>query len=280
MENRTHGAPPPTGPLLGIWTYAEFFACAVAFLPPMGVTRLVHRHDPTQRLPGRWMRRFGRVTTSLTPVWDFSWDGTPPADILERGYVVVANHESTADPFLLSHLPWDMRWVAKEEIFKLPLLGWLMHAGGDIPIRRGDKGSVVEMLAECHRALAAGIPIMMFPEGTRSRTGELLPFKDGAFELAVSAGVPVLPLALAGTKNCRPKHSKWFGRARGKVRILEPIETRGMTAADVPALRDRCRDRIGRAVGDLRAEMGLVVDGVPESGPTSTAPASTEAARP
>ncbi len=245
----------PTGPLLGVWTYAEFFACAVAFLPAMGVSRLRHLGDPTQRLPGRWMRRFGRVTTSLSPVWDFTVDGTPPADILERGYVVVSNHESTADPFLLSHLPWDMRWVAKEEIFKLPLLGWLMHAGGDIPIRRGDKSSVVEMMAACVRALKAGIPVMMFPEGTRSRTGELLPFKDGAFELAVEAQVPILMLALAGTKNCRPKHSKWFGRARARVRILSVIPTAGLTKADVPAIRDRAREIIGREVEALRAEL-------------------------
>ncbi len=245
----------PTGPLLGAWSYAEFFAVASAFLGPMAVSHLRHRGDPTQRLPGRWMRRFGRVTSQLTPVWDFAWEGTPPEDIRRRPYVVVANHESTADPFLLSHLPWDMRWVAKEELFHLPFLGLLMRACGDIPIRRGERGSVVEMMTECHRALSAGIPIMMFPEGTRSKTGELLPFKDGAFELAIDAGVPVLPLALAGTKDCRRKDSLWFGRARGRVRILEPIETNGMTTADVPALRDRVRATIGGAVSDLRVSL-------------------------
>lgn len=245
----------PTGPLLGVWSYAEFFTLATAFLAPMTVSHLRHRGDPTQRLPGRWMRRFGRVTSQLTPVWDFSCEGTPPADILHRPYVVVCNHESTADPFLVSHLPWDMRWVAKEEIFKMPLLGLLMRAGGDIPIRRGERESVREMMAECRRALAGGIPIMMFPEGTRSKTGELLPFKDGAFELAIDAGVPVLPLALAGTKDCRRKDSLWFGRARAKVRVLDPIDTAGMTAADVPALRDRARDTIATAVRDLRSSL-------------------------
>lgn len=245
----------PTGPLLGAWSYAEFFALATAFVAPMSLSHLRHRGDPTQRLPGRWMRRFGRVTSSLTPVWDFSWEGVPPADIRERGYVVVANHESTADPFLLSHLPWDMRWVAKEELFHLPLLGLLMRAGGDIPIRRGERSSVVEMMAECRRALDAGIPIMMFPEGTRSKTGELLPFKDGAFELAIAAGVPVLPLALAGTKDCRRKDSLWFGRARGKVRVLPVVETKGMTLADLPRLRDDVREKIGDAVADIRANI-------------------------
>jgi 1-acyl-sn-glycerol-3-phosphate acyltransferase len=245
----------PTGPLLGAWTYAEFFSLAVAFLPPMALSSALHRGDPTQRAPGRWMRRFGRATVASSPVWDFSVEGTPPADILQRGYVVVCNHESTADPFLLSHLPFDMRWVAKEEIFKMPLLGLLMRAGGDIPIRRGDRGSVRDMMAECQRALAAGIPIMMFPEGTRSRTGELLPFKDGAFELALAAGVPILPLALAGTKDCRRKNSLWFGRARAKVRILPAIETAGMGPDDVATLRERARDLISAEVTSLRADL-------------------------
>lgn len=245
----------PTGPLLGAWSYAEFFSLAIAFLGPMAVSSVRHRGDVTQRLPGRWMRRFGRVTSQLTPVWDFSWEGTPPADIMSRPYVVVSNHESTADPFLVSHLPWDMRWVAKEEIFKMPLLGLLMRAGGDIPIRRGERESVREMMAECRRALAGGIPIMMFPEGTRSKTGELLPFKDGAFELAIEAGVPVLPLALAGTKDCRRKGSLWFGRARAKIRVLEPIDTTGMGPGDVARLRDEARTRIGEAVESLRTSL-------------------------
>lgn len=249
-ENRTN-------PLLGIYTYAEFFGVAAAFLPIMAASSLRHRGDPTQRLPGRWMRRFGRFTSRLSPVWRFGVEGRGPTDVLERGYVVVSNHESTSDPFLLSFLPWDMRWVAKEEIFKMPFLGWLMRAGGDIPIRRGDRGSVVAMMVECEKALAAGIPIMMFPEGTRSPNGALLPFKDGAFELAIRAQVPILPLALAGTRSCRPKGSLWFGTSSGRVRVLEPVPTEGLTLADAPMLRDRVRTIIADAVRALRHDMGI-----------------------
>ncbi len=244
------------GVVLGSYTYAEFLACAVAFVPVMGLSRLRHREDPTQRMPGRWMRRFGRTTSALTPVWSFSVDGTPPPDILERAYVVVSNHESTADPFLLSWLPWDMRWVAKEELFHLPLIGLMMRFGGDIPIKRGSRDSVERMMAECRRSLRAGIPVMMFPEGTRSPNGDLLPFKDGAFQLAVDAGVPILPVALAGTRNCRPKGSKWFGRARALARVLEPVDTSGMTGADVAQLRDRVRDQIRAALPAVREAVG------------------------
>jgi 1-acyl-sn-glycerol-3-phosphate acyltransferase len=239
--------------LLGTYTYAEFFTQAMAYLPIMALSSLRHRGDPTQRIPGRWMRRFGRTTARATPLWKFSVEGEAPADIASSGYVVVANHESTADPFLLSFLPWDMRWIAKEEIYRMPLLGWLMRSGGDIPLRRGDRESVAEMFRESKRALAAGISIMMFPEGTRSADGSLGAFKDGAFQLAVDAQVPVLPLALAGTRACRPKGSLWFGDARAIVKVLEPIPTKGLGPEDVAIVREQARSRIAEAVVDLRA---------------------------
>lgn len=239
-----------------LYTYAEFLSLAVGFLPIMAASSLRHRGDVTQRTPGRWMRRFGRTSSYLSPVWDFSWDGTPPADIDRRAYVVVCNHESNADPFLISHLPWDMRWIAKEEIFKLPLLGLLMRASGDIKLKRGDKGSVGDMFDACLETLRAGMSVMMFPEGTRSKDGELLPFKDGAFDLAIRAQVPVLPLALTGTRNCMRKGALALGRATAKVRVLDPIETAGMTKEDLPGLRDRTREVIAGGARKLREEMG------------------------
>jgi len=239
----------------GIYTYAEFGLCVAAFLPLMAVSSIRHRGDPTQRLPGRWLRRLGRTAGRLTPLWHFAIEGEPPPDIGRSAYVVVANHESQADPFLLSWLPWDMRWVAKAELFEPPLTGWAMRLGGDIPLRRGEGDSVRTMMIECERALAGGISVMMFPEGTRS-TGPLLPFKDGAFSLAIRARVPVLPIALAGTREMRPKHSRWFGKANAGARILAPIPTHGLGESDVGALRDRARDAIGAALPDLRSRYG------------------------
>ena len=240
-------------PIAGLWSYAEFGLVLGAFLPIMAVSSLRHRGDPTQRVPGQWMRRLGRTASRLTPLWKFEVEGERPADIDHAAYVVVANHESQADPFLLSFLPWDMRWVAKEELFRPPVSGWAMRLGGDIPLRRGEGASVRDCLDECARALAAGISVMMFPEGTRSSTRELLPFKDGAFHLAIRAGVPVLPIALAGTRAMRPKHSRWFGKAHACAKILAPIATTGMTLADVAVLRDRSRAAISAELPTLRA---------------------------
>jgi 1-acyl-sn-glycerol-3-phosphate acyltransferase len=242
----------------GIYTYVEFGMCVTAFLPIMALSSRLHRGDPTQRQPGRWMRRLGRTTSRLTPLWKFSIEGEGPADIDHRPYVVVANHESTADPFLLSWLPWDMRWVIKEELLRPPLTGWAMKWGGDIPLRRGEGDSVRAMMVECERAIGAGISIMIFPEGTRTRDGTLLPFKDGAFSLALRARVPVLPIAIAGTRQMRPKHSRWFGRANACARVLAPIRVDGLGEGDVAALRDRARDTIAAALPDLRARYGDV----------------------
>jgi 1-acyl-sn-glycerol-3-phosphate acyltransferase len=196
-----------------------------------------------------------RVAKRLTPLWKFEVRGTPPPDIATRAYVVVSNHESNADPFLLSWLPWDMRWVAKQELFRVPFAGWAIALAGDIPLRRGKAESVREMFTECRRTLDAGLSVMMFPEGTRSRDGHLLPFKDGAFDLAIQAGVPILPLALTGTHDCMPKGSAWFGEAVAVVQVLAPISTAGMTTADVGPLRDGARSIIARAVSDLRADL-------------------------
>lgn len=201
------------------------------------------------------MRRLGRTTSSLTPLWKFHIEGEAPSDILHKPYVVIANHESQADPFLLSWLPWDMRWVAKEELFRPPLTGWAMRFGGDIRLRRGAGDSVRAMMAECEAALAAGIPVMLFPEGTRSKDGNLLPFKDGAFQLAIKAGVPVLPVAIAGTREMRPKHSKWFGKANACAKVLAPISSAGV---DVATLRERSRDAIHAVLPDLRQRYGQV----------------------
>ncbi len=248
----------------GIYTYLEFGVCALAWVPILALSRLRHRHDELPRYPGRWMRRFGRTTSALTPLWKFSVDGRPPADIHTRAHVVVANHMSTADPFLLAWLPWDMQWIAKEELFRIPLIGTLLRLSGDLSVTRGDGESVRTMLAQCRFALDRGLSIMIFPEGTRSRDGSVGAFKDGAFHLAIEAQVPVLPIAVAGTGRCMPKGATWFGRARAVARVLAPIETRGLTLADLPRVREEARAAIERGVHELEAVLEPTARPAPE----------------
>jgi len=200
---------------------------------------------------GYLFRRIGPVMATLHPLWRFRTSGKPPADP-RRPYVVVSNHESFADILLISHLPWEMKWLSKAELFKVPVLGWLMRLAGDIPVRRGEGRSAVEALQRCRTVLKQRVSVMIFPEGTRSPTADMLPFKDGAFRLAIDTGVPILPLAVSGTGTALPKHGFLFGRAKAEVRVLEPIETAGLTVKDVHALRERVRKMILEARDALR----------------------------
>jgi 1-acyl-sn-glycerol-3-phosphate acyltransferase len=249
--------PPRTGPidlLVELYTYGIFGACMTATLPFVAASHLRHRGE-VPRMPGRWVRRLGKTAASLTPLWDFAIEGEPPADIHTRPYVVVANHLSMADPFLLSSLPWDMQWVAKEVLFKVPVVGWILSLGGDIALRRGSGESVRAMLDQCRRALDGGLSVMLFPEGTRSATPGVAAFKDGAFDLAIERGVPLLPVAVAGTSSCMRKGSSRLGRAKAAARILSPVETKGMTKDDVATLRDGTRGRIIEAMNELDAKL-------------------------
>jgi 1-acyl-sn-glycerol-3-phosphate acyltransferase len=122
----------------------------------------------------------------------------------------------------------------------------MMRLAGDIPVKRGFGPSAIEAMARCRETLARRVSVMIFPEGTRSPTADLLPFKDGAFRLAIEAGVPILPLVLRGTGTALPKHDWRFGRSTAMVKVLEPVETAGLTVEDVPGLKAKVRETIVR----------------------------------
>jgi 1-acyl-sn-glycerol-3-phosphate acyltransferase len=239
--------------IVSVWAWLVLVVCIVVWLPIMAVLRLVTApFDRGRYTVGYFFRQIPVVVAALNPLWRFRCTGTMPADP-RRPYVVVSNHESFVDILLISHLPWEMKWLSKAELFRLPFLGWLMWLAGDIPVKRGFGPSALEAIAKCREVLANRVSVMIFPEGTRSTTADLLPFKDGAFRLAIDAGVPILPLAVSGTGTALPKHGWRFGRSVAEVRVLEPIETAGLTVKDVPALRARVRARILEARDALRA---------------------------
>ena len=212
--------------------------------------------DPGRYTVGRWFRRCAVAAARLNPFWAFQVSGVSISDP-RRPYVAVANHESFADIFLISHLPWEMKWLSKEAIFRIPVMGWMMHMAGDIAVRRNSPNSRAEAIEACRDRLKKRASVMIMPEGTRSGTGDLLPFKDGAFRLAIETGCPILPLAVAGTRNAIPKGSWVFGRARAEVRVLQPIPTDGLSLADLPMLRERVRTRIGETRQALFRELEI-----------------------
>src|SRR5712691_7899832 len=120
-------------------------------------------------------------------------------------YVMVANHQSLLDILVLFRLFVHFKWVSKIEVFRIPCVGWNMRLNRYIALRRGDRASVTQMMEACARTLAERSSIMMFPEGTRSATGQLQRFKPGAFALALQTGVPLLPIVVEGTAHALPK---------------------------------------------------------------------------
>jgi 1-acyl-sn-glycerol-3-phosphate acyltransferase len=239
--------------VLSLWAWFVLVICILLWFPLLIIVLvLTAPFDRGRYLTGYLFRRIGPVMAKLNPLWRFRYSGTMPPDP-RRPFVVVSNHESFADILLISHLPWEMKWLSKAELFRIPVMGWMMWLAGDIPVKRGVGPSAVEAMERCRQVLRRRVSVMIFPEGTRSKTAEMLPFKDGAFRLAIEAGVPLLPLAVYGTRTALPKHGWRFGRSRAEVRVLEPVETAGLTLADLSQLKARIRDMIVRTREELAA---------------------------
>ncbi len=165
---------------------------------------------------------WGSIYTWVMPAWKVSIEGK--VHIEKKTYVVVSNHQSLLDILVAFRIFFPFKWVSKAEIFKIPFVGWNMTLNRYIKLTRGNKQSIKKMMADCNKALKDGISVYIFPEGTRSETGILRPFKPGAFLLAHENKVPILPIAINGTTGALPKKSLNFhGKHSIRVRILEEI---------------------------------------------------------
>lgn len=160
----------------------------------------------------------------------------------DRSYIYMPNHQSNADiPLLLGKLPVQFRWLAKAELFKIPIFGRAMRGVGYISIDRSNRKSAFESLARAARTIRNGTSVLIFPEGTRSRDGQILPFKKGGFVLSVDSGVPVVPIIIRGTRNIVPKGHCIIRPAPVTMQILDPVETAGYTRKTKDALLERIR---------------------------------------
>ncbi len=248
-----------------LWVWGAVAGLIALWLPLLALIRLFDR-DPVRYTTGRWFRRLGVAMTKVNPSWRVHRDGLK-IDDPRRPYVVVSNHQSLADIPIISHLPWEMKWIGKAELFRLPFVGWMMRLAGDIPVDRTDRRSGARMLLAAKRCLGLRCSVMFFPEGTRSPDGRVWRFNDGAFHLAIKAGVPVLPVAIEGSRDCLPKRSWKFGPPQEiLLRVLPPVDTAGLTPDRVGELRDRVRAMIVGQVAAWRGEPPASVDALAEGG--------------
>jgi 1-acyl-sn-glycerol-3-phosphate acyltransferase len=165
-------------------------------------------------------------------------------------YLVMSNHQSHYDiPVLFEVVGPNIRMITKEELFRVPVFGNALKAGGFISIDRHDRHAAIRSLEVARDLLASGTHVWIAPEGTRSRTGELLPFKKGAFYLALQAGLPILPVTIQGTRNALP--------AKG-LRSCPGAHVRVTMHAKIDAATYAPRGKLGR--DELMAEVRRVLE--------------------
>jgi 1-acyl-sn-glycerol-3-phosphate acyltransferase len=233
-----------------IWIWAASSSLILLWTPLLFVIRLCER-DPRRMRTGRWFRRLGRILAKVNR-WRIRITGL---EHLQRDtvYVVVSNHQSLADIPVISHLRIDAKWLAKKELFRLPLVGWMLRMAGDIPVQRSSRSQSARSLMQCARYLRQRCSVVFFPEGTRSRDGQVLPFSEGPFRLAIREQVSILPLVVEGSANALPRNSWLFGARQDiHLHVLQAVSMAGWGVDQSAALRDHVRQKIVDKLSSLR----------------------------
>jgi 1-acyl-sn-glycerol-3-phosphate acyltransferase len=169
----------------------------------------------------------------------------------DQPYVFMANHASTIDIWALFRaIPFRVRMIAKKQLARIPLLGWVMWAGRFIFIDRQSATAARRSIQDAGNRIRGGCSVLIFPEGTRTRDGQLGEFKKGGFHLAMEAGVPIVPIALVGTRALMPRGSLRVKSGSIKAIIGAPIPTQGLTAQDRPALIQRVQGSIAAMLAE------------------------------
>jgi 1-acyl-sn-glycerol-3-phosphate acyltransferase len=192
------------------------------------------------------------LLSSLIPIWTTKIEGREKA---EKGttYIIISNHQSLLDILLLNCLRYKYKWISKIENLKVPFIGWYLRMADYIIVDRGDEESKAIMLEKSYKSLRKGISIMIFPEGTRSVNNEIGLFKRGAFQLAIEANVPLLPVLIDGTGGILPKHGLLFGSGHKiRIRVLDPVHPAAFGTDDPFALAARLNSIMTSELTKLR----------------------------
>ncbi len=215
-----------------IWTCVGLFTLA-AFLG-IAISRIFDRKDRfTYRLANLW----GQLIVKINPRWKIKVVGAQHIK-KNKGYIIVANHTSLADIVCLFCLGKHFKWIAKSSLFKIPVFGWSMSLLHYIPLSRGRHGSIRDSFNEAIEYLKKDVSVLIFPEGTRSKTGQLAEFKNGAFKLALLTKKPIIPVVISGTRTALIKGRATMAvKVSGSLKVLPPIEMNEDEESDYERLK-------------------------------------------
>ncbi len=187
------------------------------------------------------------------PIWRIKTEGRNKA-VKGTTYVIICNHQSILDILLVNCLRYRYKWISKIENTRVPFIGWYLKMADYLTVDRGDKDSKEKMMMESYNCLKDGTSIMMFPEGTRSTDSQIGFFKRGAFQLALSANTPILPVLIDGTGGILPKHGLIFGGFhRITIKVLDPVLPESFGTKDCDELALKFQMIMSEALMDLRA---------------------------
>ena len=162
-------------------------------------------------------------------------------------YIFMSNHQGSYDIFaLLAHLPFQFKWLAKKELFSIPFFGWTMAAAGYISIDREGTRQTVKAMNEAAEKIREGMSVVIFPEGSRSPDGSIQPFKKGGFTLAIKSGVPIVPIAIAGSRDIMPKDKLTTASGEIRIRMSPPIEIKDYSLKDRKSLMEKVSKTISK----------------------------------
>jgi 1-acyl-sn-glycerol-3-phosphate acyltransferase len=172
----------------------------------------------------------------------------------ETPYIYMSNHQGSYDIFaLLSCLPVQFRWIAKKELFAIPILGWAMGAANYISIDRSGRRRALKSIERAASKIKGGVSVVIFPEGTRSRDGSIQPFKRGGFTLALKSGVPIIPITINGSRDVMARDSMRVRPGEIRVSVDRAIQTTPFSLRERNVLMEKVRETIER---NLRADRG------------------------
>ena len=235
----------PRTPVLWVRTVVVILWVAAATLVMGLLTIALSLSERTARCVHRVAQAWGRSILAVSGV-RVRVEGRERIDPA-AAFVCMSNHQSNFDiPVLLGHFPRPFRWLAKAELFRIPIFGRAMRGAGYIAIDRSNRPAAIASLRQAAEAVRGGVSVMIFPEGTRSPDGILKSFKKGGFVMAIEAGVPIVPVALRGTYEIMPKKRLLIRPRAVTLAIGAPIASAGHRLHTKEALMGEVRDALQR----------------------------------